>query len=308
MSSTPPLLKPMTAGDILDHAIRLYRQNFVGLVTIVAVVNVPIMLVQSLFFLFILPLGPEGNSAILDPTSSGIMLSLGSVILVIAGSVLSLFQLGAITIYVSERFLGRPITVVQAYGRAWRRGLSLFIAALLLGLAIIGLLSALVGTSVLPVLIGALASTGGAQEFVGGAALITTLCLCILFVPALAGMAYLYTRWTFWTQGIMIENYNSTGGLGRSWKLVRGYFWRVLGFNALLAILAYFLVLGPGTALTMTTLFLPSPLLRFVIQSVTGGLVGIIVTPLQFATLTVLYYDLRIRKEGLDLQMQMQMQ
>lgn len=296
----------MTAGDVLDHAIRLYRQNFVGLVTIVAVVNVPILLVQALFFLLVLPLTPESSSTILDPTSGTITLSIVSIVLLVAGAVLGIFQLGAITAYVSERFLGRPITVLEAYGRAWQRGLSLFIASLLFGLAILGLFSVLAGVGILPVVFGALASTGGAQEFASGGALITALCLCILFVPTLVGMVYLYTRWTFWTQGIMIENYNSTGGLGRSWKLVRGFFWRVLGFNALLAILTYFLALGPGATLSMTALFLSSPLLQFVVQSVTGGLIGIIITPLQFATLTVLYYDLRIRKEGLDLQMQME--
>jgi hypothetical protein len=58
--------------------------------------------------------------------------------------------------------------------------------------------------------------------------------------------------------------------------------------------------------MSTAAIFLPSPLLRLVVQTVASGLVGIIVTPLQFTTLTVLYYDLRIRKEGFDLQLQLQ--
>jgi hypothetical protein len=70
--------------------------------------------------------------------------------------------------------------------------------------------------------------------------------------------------------------------------------------------MVYFLTLGPVGAMSVGLVFLPSPLLRFVLQSILGGIVGILVAPLQYITLTVLYYDLRIRKEGFDLQMQMQ--
>ena len=134
---------------------------------------------------------------------------------------------------------------------------------------------------------------------------IATLCVCILFIPALLAVFYLYTRGSFRIPAIVLENYNSTGGLGRSWKLVRGSFWRVLGFVLILAILVSLFSAGPIYLIALLTVFLPSPLLGVVIQSIASSIIVIIVTPIQFATLTVLYYDLRIRKEGFDLQMQM---
>ncbi len=55
MSSTAPALAPVGVGDILDRVIRLYRQNFVALVSIVAVVSVPLLLIQVLGAALALP-------------------------------------------------------------------------------------------------------------------------------------------------------------------------------------------------------------------------------------------------------------
>lgn len=304
MSINAPNLKPMTAGDILDQAIRLYRQNFVPLITIVAIVQLPLIILQALGVASILPATNNFNSSSETTPALFAVLGVAFLFLGIVGGIFVLFQAGALVSFVSEKLLGRSITVRQAYGNAFRRGLSLFIAALLWGLAVFGILAILFLVLFIP-LIGGVTALGVSGSNAGALAGLGTLCFCVLLIPLLLGVAYLGTRWTFWVQAILIERYNSTGGLGRSWKLVKGSFWRVLGFLFLLGILNYFLTLGPATALSVAVVFLPQGF-GLLVQTLVSGLIGILVAPISYLTLTVLYYDLRIRREGFDLQMQMQ--
>lgn len=306
MSSLAPQLKPMTAGDILDQAIRIYRHNFVPLVTIVAIISVPVILLQVVFFATLIPLSFEPSSApdfATDPTS---ILGLGAItyLAAIIGAILAIFQNAALAWFVSERFLGRATTVRQAYGQAFRRWLSLLIAALLLSVAVFGLFLILFGAGFVPLI--AVSALGASDTAAGALAGLAFLCLCVLFVPAFVVAIFLYTRWTFWNQAIVLEKYNSTGGLGRSWKLTKGTFWRVLGFNFILIVIVGAFAAGPIYLLSFVTIFLPWPALGVIIQTLASSLITMIMTPLQFAVLTVLFYDLKIRKEGFDLQFQMQ--
>lgn len=306
MSSLAPQLKPMTAGDILDLAIRIYRHNFVPLVTIVAIVSLPVILFQVLFIALLLPFSLD--SAALpnigdDPTTLlglGIFTYGASVL----GGILVIFQNAALAWFVSERFLGREATIRRAYASAFRRWLSLLVAALLLGLAIGGLFLVLIGAGIVPI---AAATAMGAGDGPSDAILgLVTLCLCVLFIPVGGCALFLYTRWTFWTQAIVLENYNSTGGMGRSWKLTRGTFLRVLGFNIILYVLVSFFSAGPILLVTFVSILLPSPALGAIVQTLATSIITLIVTPLQFAVLTILFYDLKIRKEGFDLELQLQ--
>lgn len=303
--STYPQLKPMSAGDILDRAIRIYRHNFLPLVIIVAVVSVPLVLIQVIATALTFPLsGDLSSSPLLDGSTAAGVFGIATVLTGIVGAVFAIFEQGAIAYFVSERFLGKAVTVRQAYRRSFSRWLSLLIAALLLGLALSGLFLVLFGVIVLPLVgVTALGANGGgtASTLAG----LASLCLCLLFIPALLASVFLYTHWVFWIPSIVLESYNSTGGLGRSWKLVRGTFWRVLGFIVVLSIIITFFSAGPIYLVSLLAIFLPSPILGILIQSVASSIIVILVTPIQYATLTVLYYDLRIRKEGFDLQMQL---
>lgn len=306
MSSLVPQLKPMTAGDILDQAIRIYRHNFVPLVIIVAIISVPVILVQVLFIAFLFPFSFDPGSTPAFADDPGPLLGLGIFTYAASflGGILVIFQNAALAWFVSERFLGRPATVRQAYGNAFRRWLSLLIAALLLALAIGGLFLILFGVGIVPLV--AAGVLGGGDTATSAIIGLVFLCLCFLFIPAGGAAIFLYTRWTFWTQAIVLENFNSTGGLGRSWKLTKGTFWRVLGFNLILYVLVAFFSAGPIYLLSFAAIFLPSPAFAAIVQTLASSLVTLIMTPLQFAVLTVLFYDLKIRKEGFDLQFQMQ--
>lgn len=298
----------MTAGDILDTAIRIFRHNFVPLVIIVAIVNVPVALLQFTGLALFFPLtGGFGNlSESFDPSVMGSGVFLVTAIAGFLGAIATIFQQGALTHFVSERFLGRPVTVRQAYGKAFRRWLALLLGALFVGVAVGGVFFCLLAFLFVP-LLGASLAGGGSDAFAPVVGL-ASLLMCCLFIPALVVAIFLYVRWIFWVPAIIIENYNSTGGMGRSWKLVKGTFWRVLGFTIILYVIVTFFSAGPIYLITFFSFLLPSPFIGFLLNSIVSTIIVMFMTPLSFAVLTVLYYDLRIRKEGFDLQMQMQAQ
>ncbi len=311
MSSTLPPLKPMSAGDILDRAIRIYRENFVPLIIITAIVVLPVTLLQALGFVFLLPLDNLFvNPSSFDPETFDPTVFMGPVIALsivasLVGAFATLFQWGALTSFVSERFLGRPITVGQSYRNAFRRWLALLIAAILLVLVFFVAYVALAILIVIPI-VAISALSGGSSDAIGAGVGFAILCLCVFLLPAGLALAFLFTRWSLWVQAIICENYNSTGGLGRSWKLTKGSVIRIFLFLLALGVLVVAVTYGLTFAVSFATIFIGSVTFQFILQTMIGALVSLAVIPLQSAVLTVLYYDLRIRKEGFDLQMQMQ--
>ncbi|MFN8402834.1 MAG: hypothetical protein U0V48_04680 [Anaerolineales bacterium] len=49
MNETPLVICPMTLGEILDKAIRLYRQNFLTFIGIFAIPYIPMVVIQMVF-------------------------------------------------------------------------------------------------------------------------------------------------------------------------------------------------------------------------------------------------------------------
>lgn len=303
MSSPSPVLRPMGLGDILDQAVRLYRQNFVTLVAICAAVSVPVLLVQVLTDIFALPSG--GNlaqpSSLSTSGAFGLVPLIGQAVTVILAGVGAAFQSGALAIFISERYLGRTLTFRQAYGRAFKRWGTLLLAEILFGLGAVLPL-------VLPFILftaSVLVARNETTTTLGATVLVASLCLCVLFVPAFLLYIFLGVRWEFFVQAIVIENYNSTGGLGRSWKLVRGAFWRTLAFFLILGFVVLAFTLGPTLLVTVGSRGILPMFLSTIFGAVARTLLVTLMAPIQYAAVTLYYYDLRIRKEGLDLQIKL---
>jgi hypothetical protein len=120
-------------------------------------------------------------------------------------------------------------------------------------------------------------------------------------VLLIVGFIFLYVRFLFISQSLVLERKGKLGSIGRSWQLVRGSWWRVFGISIVLGILVFVIsavagALGQAFALVMPLAF------GTVVKTVVSSAVNIFVLPVQLGTLTLLYYDLRIRKEGFDLE------
>jgi hypothetical protein len=93
---------------------------------------------------------------------------------------------------------------------------------------------------------------------------------------------------------------SATAAMGRSWDLTRGFRGKVF----LTMFVAFLLLLVPGIALGGAGALLGDPegatsLVILVLEST----LQVFIYPFVYVVLTVLYYDLRVRKEGLDLEL-----
>lgn len=134
-----------------------------------------------------------------------------------------------------------------------------------------------------------------------GAFIMWALCLSIsvsfFLIPAIVIAVY----WLFVPQVIVLEGSSVANSLDRSWKLVTGNFWRVF-FYGLAVYVAYVLV---QWGITEAVLFGLSPLGAggAIVAGLISAVVSTLCLPFLFGSITLLYYDLRIRKEGFDLEL-----
>jgi hypothetical protein len=315
----------MNIGDMFDAAFRLYREHFLTFIGIVALLQVPMAMVQFMVQLTI------GNSALTALTRFSMrppvvspgqnifdVMPLGDLLAFYAITIgLSVIQYlvvqnlitGALANAISRSYLGQPISILGAYSFGARRYASLILASLapfcigaVLAVLIIG---CSVGLGV------AIASgAGGDGRSIAASILVGLMLIGLLFLLSL-GALFFYVRFLLATQAIVLEGQGPLAGLGRSWRLVGGSFWRTVGVMLLMFILTYLLSTLPTTmvsfALTFSSGGALDSLTRNQVITTLVAYIGLIVAlPLQLAVYTLLYYDLRVRKEGYDLELQVQ--
>lgn len=133
--------------------------------------------------------------------------------------------------------------------------------------------------------------------------------LLIALVPAFIALAipgiFLAVKWCVASTAIVAERAGPLKGLSRSWALTRGHWWRtfatllVLG---LIGIVLWFAILFTiGAALASVDSI--STVTVAVLDTLIIVLILALLYPLDAAVLTVLYYDMRVRNEGYDLQL-----
>jgi hypothetical protein len=104
---------------------------------------------------------------------------------------------------------------------------------------------------------------------------------------------------------IAFERTGPFAAIGRSWRLTRGNWWRVFGTLFVVFLIAFVInfaltaVLGIVAATTDTL----SELAFAVLATFITLLTYVLTYPLWASVLTVIYYDLRVRNEGFDLQL-----
>jgi hypothetical protein len=110
---------------------------------------------------------------------------------------------------------------------------------------------------------------------------------------------------------VVMENFGARKSIRRAWELVRGRFWWIFGFVVLLFLFGWVVVSGPLILANYAiALLLPESLfsntdayanIALTIQTLISLVFQLLYLPLQLTCLTLLYLDLRVRSEGLDL-------
>jgi hypothetical protein len=104
---------------------------------------------------------------------------------------------------------------------------------------------------------------------------------------------------------LLTEDLRGSKALGRARNLVRGRWWQtflILVLGSLLASIVSGAISGLLTAVTFTDLgdsLLPS----LILNAIGTTVATVLTTPFTAAFITVLYFDLRVRKEGFDLEL-----
>jgi len=264
-------LCPRTIWDILDDAFDLYRERFALLAGVSAVAYVPTLL--ATLALTFAPIERMLRSRGDDASSAASLEFLGAyLVAVILLVIAQAMQTGATCIVVEDRLSGVSTTIVSAWIRMLQRLPPLLIASLLSGLLIV-----VIGTP-----------TMGIAE--------------VFYTPMIS----------FLPQAIVLEKRGVVGGFRRAGATGQANYGKILGLVLLTRILGIALFLGVlGLLLTLVYLIPSSapekstPHDEAVGFSFFLGIVGLailLVAPLHGIASTLLYYDVRVRREGIDIE------
>ena len=294
----------MGVGELLDAIFSLYLRNFLLIVSISAVVQVPYAIVQFLLFEIagyssIAGLGfgrltsPGSQPTITPQQLQGLQGVLSGVLIVSATllvlAVFLIMPLGeaATTRAVSDRYLDRDASLGSSYGAAIRRLIPLIVQGLILFAGAVVLFGAAILLLVL------LAAVAGAAGAVLGFA---------VFIAAVVAALYFYARTLLAPPAIVLEGLSGWRGIRRSWLLSQGHGWRLVGIRILIALITGIITFFLTTILTVAGLGL-DPNGQFILTQVAAGLSAVMLNPIAYIAVTLLYYDTRIRKEAFDIEM-----
>jgi hypothetical protein len=118
------------------------------------------------------------------------------------------------------------------------------------------------------------------------------LALLVVGVPL---FFYLVVVWFFALEAIIFEGMSAVDALRRSRDLVRGNWWRLFGIGIVYVLLGFALLIPGGIAVVIFGAASPA------LASVVLGLVGALITPIFSIGSVLVYIDLRVRKEGYNL-------
>ncbi len=128
------------------------------------------------------------------------------------------------------------------------------------------------------------------------------LLLAVIVVPAFV-MIVVMVYWSLSSQAVVVEGRKPLDALKRSFRLVQGSWWRVFGITVvlLLVLLGLGLVLAAPFALA-SRLVAPdgNTVSGTAFEYLSGLIIAVTVTPPLAIATTLLYYDLRVRKENYD--------
>jgi hypothetical protein len=201
---------------------------------------------------------------------------------------------------VSEAVLGRRMDA----GQMWRRARGRLPAAL--GLALL--------TGVVTAAAALAALVPGVVALLAGAEDLGVVLLLAGAAGAVVVALLLYVRWSLAAPALVLEGAPVTTAMRRSWRLVSGSAWRVLGILLLAGIIVAIgqavitvpvgLLAGlPAAGQPSQYASLPVTFTQLLISGVGTIVAGAIFYPFSAAVSALLYIDLRMRREGLDVRL-----
>ncbi len=263
----------MTVGDILDRGLKVLLSRLPAFYFINLIVLAPILVFQLAAPTFLAQLENPGDPmALFVPALAIYFLTVILTIIILP------IGTAAILHMIAQDFIDQPVSL----GTAINFALSCFGRLLL-------------------------------TSFLLGLVLVAGFFMCI--VP----FFLFYVWYVFYAQTVVVERLTGTSALNRSKALTEGFRWRIVGLLALCILIGGVLQSSAG----VLGVFFPSydqiptpkkgpfdlgfrlvPIYpNYYINATVGALVSILAQTYQVICITLLYFDLRNRKEGFDLEM-----
>ena len=240
------VLPPRSLGDLLNETFVIYGNHFWRFVAIVALVQVPVVVLSEL---------SNGEVA-------------AYVVIGVTGAVTITCLFGAAMFAVGQHYVTGEVKIRACYSRVWWRIVSLLgLGIIITGLFFVGLIYA--------------------YTIVVSMVVMAALVYCSVAVPC-----------------VIFEGYKPIAALKRSFSLVQGSWWRVFGITLVIGLVA----IGLGLLLNIPFLGLASvaapgeaTVLSRALLGLGSATTAVAVPPVVAIAITLLYYDLRVRKEAYDL-------
>jgi hypothetical protein len=267
-----PELRARSAGEIIDAAMKLYFARWKTFIPVAAIFMIPYAAASAIFGTYA-QADLEDNPAFTDPDVVPTFSDLAPIFvpaMVIGLVALLLYPVvaAAISWAAARIYMGEDPSVGQIISFAFSKLGSLILVSILTGLAVMG-------------------------GFI------------LLIIP---GLIFL-VRFMLAPTVVVVENGRGREAMKRSWNLVKGFFWKVVGITLLAGIITAIVEAVASLPFTFAASYfmandnlVPAALLAFIGSAISGALL----TPFGVIVQVLLYFDLRIRKEGLDLSLMAQ--
>jgi hypothetical protein len=263
-----PDLRPLSVGEIIDVAIKIWRRHLGTLARIVFVVVAPVQVLAALVTASVTSTDDvfSGVDEFGDPS-----IDTGA----LGGWVAGMFTaqaLSALAFLIASAAVLRAVSVAYLGGTPdWRDSLR----------AVTGRLGSLVWLGLL--------------TFVGlGVSAVA------LFIPFI----WLGVSWSVAFPVLIAEDTRGTAAMRRAFRLVRGRWWPTFGALLLAFLVQFFLGLVLGIPLGFLTAGWDSnSAAALALTTIVSVVSSVITTPFMAAVLVLIYFDLRVRKEGFDLEL-----
>jgi flagellar biosynthesis protein FliQ len=267
--SAVPQLRPLGIGEILDVGIKITTRHFWTLARAVLVVVVPLQLIAALVDL-----------SVADGTLSS------------GGSNLETDEFGNPQLDADELWTFAAAVTVAAV-------LGLLAQTIATGACFKAVADAYLGRA--PSWVGSTTHVLRRLHSILWISFLTYLLGGLAFLACIAPGVWLFIAWTVAVPAFLTEEVKGRKALGRSFRLVRHFWWRtfaIIILGTLLASIVSGVLVGLLTAVTFTA---DSTLAFVVANFIASVAAGVLTTPFIAAVTIVLYIDLRVRKEGFDL-------
>lgn len=294
-------LRPLGLGEILDGAFQACRRNPLATFGTAILLQAVVALVTVLLFgnllssfeVFDSP-NPSTDSLIGAFASLGVFASVAGVVTAVALLVLQ----GILVIPIARAVINQK----TGFGQAWRLARGRILPLLGFGLLSFGL-----GTVGLALLVGISAlAIAGLQEY-------SALLIIPLAIGAVVLMIWVSMKLVVAPAALMLEGTGPWTSIRRSWSLTRGNWWRTFGIVLLTSIIVSVIASVISTPLTFAvSLFLgfstdastaPDALDSLPVIAATQAITALFTAigyAFQAGVTSLLYVDLRIRREGFD--------